>query len=90
MCGDSLGTGTPLDHIYANRGISSAEPMSVHVLVDAVSRVRLWKQQLSLFLSDPGDLEGIIWKSCLNPSPWKGLFQESSLMFPLVALAAPP
>lgn len=63
------------------------------VLLGVVSRLRLWKQQLSLFLTDPRDLEGVIWKSLqlLEPLSMEGLIpREVSHVFPCDAASAPP
>lgn len=63
------------------------------VLLGVVSTVRLWKQQLNLFLTDPRDLEGVIWKSLqlLEPFSMEGIIpREVSHVSPCDAASAPP
>lgn len=62
------------------------------MLLAVVSRVRLWKQQLSLFLPDPRDLEGVIWKSLqlLEPLSMEGIIpREVSHVSPCDAASVP-
>lgn len=83
--GDSLSCQhTLLLHVWETR----AGPVLSHlckVLLGVISRVRLGKQ-LSLFLTDPRDLEGVIWKSLqlLEPLSMEGIIPKGVLScFPL-------